>query len=338
MADEELQESAYEPEPVEPDPALMVDPSAELDDDFEETTLTRTQKFWIALTITVSFIFFSIVFFPLEILIRSNLQDPAQGFQADFTSLDLNAFGADEIQDFQFRAGGFSISSPKVESSISWFGLMKQDLRGTVRMPESLTITAGDTLLSGKQAQLNLSLPGGLELPVASWNGSIELQLMDFRFSSLPSGIPLPIAASDLEIKEGSLKLGFSAGGVSFEGSRIQTNLFNIRLLGGGTVRGNLATMQLKGRICLQPVSDLQDKNPAIYDFYTAFGGAGGGELCFKLEGNLANPRFLPEQQQLSENPPAPDPAAREAQENPEENPNEEGSPDTGEQESSEEL
>lgn len=343
MADDERLEQEPGLDPVEPEiPLTGDDTGLDLDDDFEETTLTGRQKLWIAVATGVSFLLFSILLFPLDILVRSRLQNPEQPFQADFTALNLNLFGSDEIQDLQFRSGGFSLSSPAVESSLSWFGMMRRDLDGTVRMPESVSIQAGDLALKGQQAALKFSLPGALEIPASNWIGEIELELKDVRFSSLPGRIPLPISPEDLEVPQGTIRLKFTGGGVDFEGSRIQTNLFLISISGGGQIRGSLATMQLKSRICLRPVSDLQQENRAIYDFYTAFGGAGGGQLCFKLEGNLSNPSFIPEQQ-ANPSPAGADEAieAEEADPGPEpatENPDEEVTPDTGEQESQEKL
>ncbi|MEQ8353458.1 MAG: type II secretion system protein GspN [Leptospiraceae bacterium] len=332
MADEELLEEQYDSAPpVEPDPVLLEEPGTDIDDDFEETTLTGRQKIWIGVSVLLSFVVFFVALFPLEIIIRSVLQDPQSGMQADFTSINLNAFGSDEIEGFQFRVGNFTISSPLVESGISWIGLLKDDLQGNIILNGKFSLQAGDVAVTGEKAMLKLNLPESLAQPASTWVGDLELELQSVNFTALPSGIPLPISPSDLVVSQGRIRMGFDGGGVNFEGSKLQTNLFDIRLTGRGTIRGPLASMQLNGRICLRPVSDLQQENRAIYDFYTAFGGAGGGELCFKLEGNLSNPRFLPESSPLDTGTEAPKPDAE-----PEavENEDEEGTPDTGEQES----
>ncbi|MBI38368.1 MAG: type II secretion system protein GspN [Leptospiraceae bacterium] len=337
MADEELLEEQEEisTQAVEPDPSLLDEPGTELDDDFEETTLTSRQKIWIGVSVISSFLLFFVLLFPLDIIIRKLLQNPETGMQADFTSLNLNAFGSDDIQGFQFRAGSFAISSPQVESTVSWIGLMKDDLEGTVTLNGPFDLQAGDVGLQGQKALLKLGLPDSMQQPASTWVGDIELELQGVTFTALPSAIPLPLSPSDLKVSQGRIRMGFDGGGVNFEGSSLQTNLFNIRLTGRGTIRGPLAAMQLNGRICLRPVSDLQQENPAIYDFYTAFGGTGGGELCFKLEGNLSSPKFLPESNPLqnNSNPEAEENPAQAEQPESAENSDEEANPDTGEQE-----
>ncbi len=337
MADEELLEEQEEisAQTVEPDPALLDEPGLELDDDFEETELTGRQKIWIGVSVISSFVLFFILLFPLDIVIRKLLQNPEIGMQADFTSLNLNAFGSDDIQGFQFRAGNFAISSPQVESTVSWTGLLRDDLTGIVTLNGPFDLQAGDVAVQGKKALLKLNLPDSMAQPASTWVGDIELELQGVNFTALPSGIPLPLSPSDLRVSQGRIRMGFDGGGVNFEGSSLQTNLFNIRLTGRGTIRGPLATMQLNGRICLRPVSDLQQENPAIYDFYTAFGGAGGGELCFKLEGNLSSPRFLPESNPLQNNgnPDSEEKPGPADQPESADSSDEEANPDTGEQE-----
>tara|TARA_Y100001937_G_scaffold122287_2_gene182602 strand:- start:142912 stop:143910 length:999 start_codon:yes stop_codon:yes gene_type:complete len=331
VSDEELLEEQedYATQTVEPDPALLEEPGQELDDDFEETTLTGQQKIWIGVSVAVSFLVFFVALFPLDILVRRALQDPQMGMQADFAALNLNAFGSDEIQGFQFRAGNFSISSPQVESSVSWMGLLRDDLDGVITLGGPFDLQAGDVSLTGTSALLRLNLPDAMVQPASTWVGDLELELKAVRFNSLPSGIPLPLSPGDLEVRQGRIKMRFDGGGVDFDDSSLQTNLFTISLNGRGDIRGNLASMQLRSRICLQPVSDLQNENRAIYDFYIAFGGAGGGKLCFKLEGNLSNPKFLPESTPIG-------PAQPEAEQETEavESADEETTPDTGEQES----
>ena len=339
MADEEQLIDQEEEETAAPSEAALpfTDDSLELDDDFEETTLTFMQKVWIGVAVAASFLVFSVIFFPLDLVIRQKLQNPQTGLTVDFTSLDLNPFGADSIADLDLRAGGMALTSKEVLSHISWMGVLSRDLKGSILLQQTFTLQAGGLSIVGNQAKVDIDIDDVLRTEPRTWRGDFALELKDVGFRSLPSGIPLPIAPEQLKVPMAIIKANFNQGQLLLDGSRIDTNLFNITISGTGAIRGDLSSMQLDSRLCLRPVSDLQQKNETIYGFYVAMGGAGGGELCFKLQGNLANPRFIPENAPPSGQE-ATEPGAKEEPAPATSKPNEEGNPDTGEQESSEEL
>jgi hypothetical protein len=325
--DREIQEEESELLQTSETESLLADTGPDVEDEFEETTLAPSQKFWIGVVTVVSFLLFSIAFFPLDSLLRDMLQNPQSPVRLNFTSLDLNLFSEDEITDLGFRAGNFTLNANRVESGLSWLGLMRNDLKGVIAVPEGLSLQAGDLSITGKRANIILDLDKARELPASQWNGAIQLELQDVRFASLPSGIPLPLSPEDLEVPAARINASFTSGALSLERSSIQTNLFNISIGGGGRIPGTLGSMVLDGRLCLRPVSNLQEENPAIFGFYTAMGGTGGGELCFLLKGNLSNPQFQPERSPTADAPEpdgSDDPGAVDE-------PNEEGPPDTGE-------
>ncbi|MEQ9362929.1 MAG: type II secretion system protein GspN [Leptospirales bacterium] len=292
---------AFDPEEID---APIVDSDAEqallegedgadqIDDELEESRLTGKQKLLVFLTAVASFFVFTIVFFPLEELIRYQLRGFEKAVAIDFATLDLNLLGDDTMGGFSARlpdnSGGFS--SESIQSELSWLDLAAVSPAGLVRFENSEFHMQGFAF-DAATMDLNLNIDDANKILTTS-KGRVQLLAGGVKFTQLPlDGLPIPISLDELNVRRLNLVMNFSNGSVDFQDSTLVSDLLTARLSGTGRIGGNLGATVLQAKLCLKPAADLETKNPELFTVYIMGGGAAGGELCADISGTVSSPQ-----------------------------------------------
>ncbi len=286
--DEDLESAGADPTGLPEDEDLDA-----LDEEFEESRLSGRQKLFVFLTAAVSFLVFTIVFFPLEELIRYQLRSFEKQLAIDFATLDLNVFGDDVVGGFSAQlpdnSGGFSAET--IKSELSWVDLAAASPKGLVQFEDSELHMQGFAF-DAATMDLTLDIDDANKILTTS-QGSIQLLAGGVKFTQLPlDGLPIPISLDELNVRRLNLMLNFSNGGVDFQDSSLISDLFTARLTGTGRIGGNLGATALQATLCLKPVDDLENKNPELFTVYIMGGGAAGGELCADITGTVSRPQM----------------------------------------------
>ena len=278
-------------EEISPDDAELPE------DDFETVSLTGTQKLWIAAATLASFFLFTVYLMPYDLILRYFIAQYAGPVRIDFLKFEPGLIGPHMIEELKVQVpNGTFIEAETVESGLATRDLLSNRARGTIRAEELDLSTA---MVAGQIGEADLALDlrnigGGL----AQMQGSMALKTGFIKLSKLPETLPLPITAEDIRIKQLNLRMRANRGNLNFDGSSLQSNLFNVTLRGGGRTAGGLASLNLNARVCIKPDSRLEETNPDIFGYFTLLGGSGaaGGEKCLDLTGSLAAPRMQPVQ------------------------------------------
>lgn len=295
MTDEELLEET--PEEEKPDEIQPADEAAGPVDEFEEEEdyrLTLKQKVLVGVALLVSTIFFSILFFPRDLLLRAVLSRAAPQIKVEFSSASPGLLE----QSFQsLRVGlpdGTSFASEDLQSKLSLVSLLNGSANGTVDLSNADYSSTGMSV-RGKTAVLKLHVSGFNE-GISGMRGDVVLQATDVGFDRLPQAMAqyVQIEPSRIKVRTVQIPVNFEETGLSIPEGRLTSNLFNIKMRVTGTYRGQvLDSMQLDGSyVCLKPDEKLEQDFPDIFGIYVFAGGTGGGDLCFDIKGTLAQPQF----------------------------------------------
>ena len=286
MADEtseELQEPTAAAKPEGGDAAL------EEAEDFEPVSLSARQWIYVSLAILASFLFFAVVFFPAEDLVRYVAYRILPGLS--FQHLDLNYFGKDHIEKISFHQGGMSFEAGEIESGLGWFSLARRYLKGPVIVR---SIELSHPVLNLKAAKLRLDSDlgplGFSEQAPNPLSGSLKLLLQSATLGQIA---PLGIEAGLVKIKEGRIHIVMQEGALDLRDFSIKSNIFRIEIQNGslGSSR-NLATSPLRGKLCLTPMPPLRDdeKFAGIRTIYELSGGNINERFCTELTGTFGKP------------------------------------------------
>lgn len=302
-AEDELDEFAgIDEEPGSGPRALAADAAEEagLDDElgedldeFEESRLTMRQKLWVGLCATASFVVFLVIFFPLNEFLRYQLGSFSKQIQADFVDLDLNLFSPDTVDGLsvQLPNNGPRFTAGRIESQLAWLDLLGSAPDGPVRI-DTAEFAMSDLAFTARQINLDIDI-ADVRNSLAVWDGQLDIQARGVRFDRLPlDKLPIPIDLSELKIGRLDLKLLFEDGAVSFPDGKLVSDLFRLTLKGSGRMGNTLGATTVDARVCIEPVSDLENKNPDLFTIYIMGGGAAGGELCADINGSIGAPNF----------------------------------------------
>ncbi len=297
LEDEELEdlevpeEDEFAPEGADEDALLEGDD--EPGDEFEEPRLTLRQKIVVTLTVFVSFIWFSFVFFPYEEVIRFSLAGFSRQVQIEFTSMDLGYFRT-TVRGLrvQLPDGSMHVSVKDLDAEEGLGSYITSRYQGLMRML-GVEFSTRDLAFEAARLDVNLNLDDA-SVPPRMFEGRIGIRGQNISFSKLPlEGLPIPgIDPSELQISSLELNMDFSNGQVNFQDSRLASDLFSVRLSGTGQMQNSIGTTILDTEICLDPVDDLQERNPQLFGLMLAMGGSAGGEVCADLNGPVGRPEF----------------------------------------------
>ncbi len=265
------------------------------EDEFETVTLSLRQKLLIGGATLFSFLFFTIYFLPYDLIIRSLINSYAGSVRVEFKTFDPGVIGPDVIEELKIQVpNGSFFGADRVESSLSIRDVLSDRANGTVKLENfdvSMNFFAGNI----DQADITLDLrnyQGGL----ARMQGFIGIKTGFIKLAKLPEVLPIPIAPEDIKIKQLNLQLRTNRGNLNFDGTTLQSNLFNVTLRGGGRTSGGLESLQLDAQLCVKPDPRLEETSPDVFGYFTILGGTGaaGGEKCLQLTGPAGSPAVKP--------------------------------------------
>lgn len=280
------------------DPAALPGPDDVLSEgeELEEIPkLSIKQKLLTGLAVLVFFLIFSLVFLPVEPIVRYALEKTSRTVRIEFGALELNVFSPDVISDLRVTTpDGSFIGASQLRSSLSYTSLLSEHAKGQIAVPK-LSLEAAGLELSASTVNLDLNLR---HLFQASnrWEGLVTLSSAKVQLVALPpllKGLGIDLDPATVKIQSVRLQARLEADGrLILDGSSLNSNLFNIRLKGSGRVRQSIVAPDLDAEICLTPDRELETTNKALFDFYVTLGGTAGGSLCPRMKGIPGNLRW----------------------------------------------
>ncbi|MBL8022214.1 MAG: hypothetical protein JNM27_21240 [Leptospirales bacterium] len=295
---EEIQEDEEEqvPAPRAEDADDSGEPEAtatEFEFDEEEYRLNLKQKIWIAASLVISFVVFTLILFPRDIFLRSILSKTANQVRVDFTSAEPGLFGQ-TFQSFSVALpDGTNFTSNSVESKLRVHDIIRGVASGDILM-DSADFSSSNIGIHAKTAEINSNLSGLFD-GLQAMRGDVVIVLSGVGFQRLPSGVSafVPVESSKIQIGKMELPISFRESGPTLQRGLIVSNLFTIKLEGTGKYQGpNLDAMGLEGKICLKPVPKLEESQPELFGMFAFAGGTAQSDLCFNVRGTLGKPEF----------------------------------------------
>lgn len=287
-----------------PPDGLLEDPLEILEEDGEGEfpgeklpSLTRYQKWMTGLTILGSFFVFFLILFPYQSALRAFLSTYSRSFQLNYSTLDLSLFGESQLADLILVLPDRS----SLESSLVTTTISPINLAVSGRASGSLVLHNPDLNLKEFSFQA-ANLDSDFDLDGVTGNpeqisGSGNIRLKNPQIRKLPAKIPLPISPEDIKIDRLLIRFSIEGGNLKLDGSKLDSELFSVRLDGSGKLATPLDRTTLEAKLCLNPSPDLEGKNPTLYGMYLmASGGQDRSVLCYRISGVLASPRIDPAQ------------------------------------------
>jgi hypothetical protein len=199
MTDEELLEETQEQEEK---PADVVEDAPAVPEEFEEEEdyrLTLKQKVLVGVALLASTVFFSILFFPRDLLLRAVLARAAPQIKVEFSGASPGLLE----QSFQsLRVGlpdGTSFASEDLQSKLSLIGLLNGSANGTMDLANADYSSTGMSV-RGKNAVLKLHVSGVTE-GISGMRGDITIQATDVGFDRLPQAVAQYVQIEPSRIK-----------------------------------------------------------------------------------------------------------------------------------------
>ncbi len=265
------------------------------DDETEIVRLTWRQKIVTGVAVLVSFLLLSIVLLPYEQVLRFTLDKYARVVRIDFSSIKFSPFGTDEISGLKIALpDGTSLSADAVQSELKIREVLAGNPNGVVSMV-GVDINTQNFGMKTRTVEVNISLAnagGAME----EMNGDVTVKTGKLDLKKIPENIiPIPIQTGDVRIASFLLKARFRNGNLVLDETNMKSNVFDLRVTGGGKLQGPLGGTRMDAKVCVKPAKDLETENAGLFAMYIAGGGAAGGELCFAMKGTLGSPAFEPE-------------------------------------------
>ena len=217
MTDEELLEGTQEEEEKGEVPAEEQD-AIPAPDDFEEEEdyrLTLRQKILVGAALLVSTVFFSILFFPRDLLLRAVLAKAAPQLKVDFSAASPGIL-AQSFQSLRVALpDGTNFASEEFDSHLSLISLIGGSASGTVDLINADYGSSGMAVRS-KTARLKLNLSGVTD-GLAAMRGDVLLEAADVGFDRLPPSVAqyIQIEPSQIRVRTLQLPVNFEDSGLS---------------------------------------------------------------------------------------------------------------------------
>ena len=297
MSDKDLVESDDSEIEVPEDEAeaALLAVEEEEEEELEAGRLTGRQKLTVLLTVVVSFVIFSIILLPYDLLLREFVFSRiARMVRIDFSSMDLNLFSSDEIEDLSVTLpDGSFVKAASVVSGIKYRDMLAEHPQGTITLNDA-QISIGNFAVESSAIQVVMNLRN-IRDGMAKWLGSLSVRTGKLNTQRLEGLLPVSLPLEGLVMNSLTVNLRFAQGRMTFDGTRAVTNFFAVSFNGAARLAaGGFSSARLDGKICVKPADDLEEKNNTLFGYYLAAGGAAGGEKCFSLRGTPKSPSFNP--------------------------------------------
>ncbi len=290
---ENLMEEFPSPEPLShlSSDAVPNLPADSFIEEQEPTKFTARQKIVIFSTALLSFFLFFILFFPLESSVRYLLSDYFEGNQISYTNLDITLFGSSHVEGLQIAKDDISLKARELQADFSLWQLVGDSSQGVIYLT-NVSFSAEKVDLFADVMRVEFLLEE-LDMPFSKWNGKVNIVVSGMQIFHLPfEGLQI-IDLEKVKISNMDLKQVLRNGALRLDGSKVISNLFNISLDGKAEIKSDLESIQLDSRICLQPVEDLEVREPDIWGLYLlAVGEESQDRLCFDMNGPFSSPQF----------------------------------------------
>ncbi|MCB1172275.1 MAG: hypothetical protein KDK39_01860 [Leptospiraceae bacterium] len=292
MADEELLIEAEETQPPPDETALLA--TADLDieehDEFEPVRLTWKQWLYISLTVVLSFLFFGILMFPLDDIVRWVARSNLPGLEIQ--DLELNYITKDNATDLQYANQGLSVQARTIRSGLAWWSLANQNLNGPIDI-QSIQLHHPLFGLRARELKLQFQDVGPLQQNSPKpLQGSLKAQLAGLVVEDAG---PLAVEKDLIKISKADVELVFDQGRTDVRQLQIQSNAFQISLKNGSIgPAASLATAPLRGQLCLTPTNEFKTSDAflGLRTMYEFSGGSLEERFCTELQGSLGKPEI----------------------------------------------
>ena len=232
------------------------------------------QKLKIYLSVISAFIFFSILFFPMEKIIKHYFSKFAQTLKLEYSQIDLKFFGTSSIENASLILGkSFGIKSSNVLFGIPLITINSNHQEGYIEL-NNVALYINPTRIQTKKININLVL-NNIKEGINHLEGVVDIStenpiMQEFHIKELENfGIDL----SKLEIKKIFAKLNFEQGILKIDNTIIQSNYFKIVISGNILLKEIISDSVPDASICLIPLPDLETKNPQIFGAFNLIGG-----------------------------------------------------------------
>ena len=286
MLDEE-QELEQIDAPVDENQAVFENNDEHDDEEFEPVRLSFRQWLYVSLAILGSFVFFLILLFPIDDVVRFVVYKNFKGIE--FQDLSISTFGKDKLENLVVKVGDLDIRSEKIESGLGWFSLMSKTAKGPLWISKT-EIDNPVIAITAEKIKMDLDI-GPLQANSATkLSGFIKISMNKVIINR--AGI-LPLEPGLLEIADATIHTTMSNGEVIFNEFKINANAFRIELKNGKLgSSSNLATAPLSGELCLTPTTQLRENEKfiSLRSLYEMIGGKLNDRFCNRLNGTLGKP------------------------------------------------
>ncbi|MCX7999082.1 MAG: type II secretion system protein GspN [Leptospiraceae bacterium] len=254
----------------------------------EESHLSLKQKLWLGLIGLIGFLFFFIIFFPLEEIIKSYVIKTANENQInlDFKNLNLSIFSSSQIDKFYLLTqNDIEVKSEEIEFDISFTKLMNKQIIGTISAT-SFSLDMGSTLIKLKRLDLSPNVQN-YEKGLAT-NGSLEVQTAGGQIVKLPN-FPILGDLSGVQIK--SINLAFKKTGSSLQIEKAMLNLSiaKIQIKGKIEIAQNFMNSNLDIQVCPTLTPEFALEREDLANILAAI--AKGSEACIPVRGTIQSPQ-----------------------------------------------
>lgn len=254
----------------------------------EESHLSLKQKLWLGLIGFVGFLFFFIIFFPLEEIIKSYVIKTASENQInlDFKNLNLSIFSSSQIDKFYLLTqNDIEVKSEEIEFDISFTKLMNKQIIGTISAT-SFSLDTGSTLIKLKRLDLSPNVQN-YEKGLAT-SGSLEVQTAGGQIVKLPN-FPILGDLSGVQIK--SINLAFKKMGSSLQIEKAMLNLSiaKIQIKGKIEIAQNFMNSSLDIQVCPTLTPEFALEREDLANILAAV--SKGNETCIPVRGTIQSPQ-----------------------------------------------
>ena len=258
--------------------------------------LNKKQKWQVIGAVLSSFLLFALFFFPYQAVLHDYFSSFAKAASLRFTQTELNFFGDSSIENLSYSFGKDSgVEIRQVQFGISFLKLMRGLAEGPIEMT-NFYLAASKLSLYSKNILVSTDLEK-IDQPPLEWEGTLQIQTKGTKITvpfiqNMQEIQSLGIDLSRIKVQTLDVKLSFEQPKLKFDGSKLVSNYFTIKMTGSAQLAGNLEKSRLSGKLCAAPAADLEEKDSSLMGAYILAGGTAGGKLCWKVGGTVENPSF----------------------------------------------
>lgn len=254
----------------------------------KEPYLSLKQKLGLIFIGLLGFLFFFIILFPLDEVIKSYVIKIAneQQIHLDFRKLHLSIFSSSQIDQFYLvTQNDIEIRSEEIELDISLIKLLSKQIIGKVAAT-SLGLDTGSVQLKFKRVELAPNVEN-----YGKWlatNAYLEIQTVGGQILKLPN-FPILGDISAAQIKSINLVLKKTGSTLQIEKAIINLSIAKIQLKGKIEIAQNFMNSNLDIQLCPTLTPEFALEREDLASILAAM--SKGNETCIPVRGTLQSPQ-----------------------------------------------